>query len=76
MFGDEGLSFTSGSVFCGFIEVAFWDGSILKRRRREERVGVAVLLDKTLGDNPEDLSPDFTDGVDSPVTWLVQGLVR
>ena len=34
-----------------------------------------MLGDETLRDEPEDLSPDFADGVDTPVTRLVEGLV-
>ena len=69
--GDEGLASNSGAV-----EVARGYGAVLERSRGEEVLCVPVLLDEALGDDPEDLSPDFTDGVDTPVAGLVEGLVH
>lgn len=60
---------------CGAIEVAFRDGTVLQGCRREQAFGVSVNVDEALGHDPEDLSPDFTDGVDTPVAWLVKSLV-
>jgi hypothetical protein len=68
--GNEGLASDSGAV-----EVARGDGAVLERSRRIEAICVPVLLDEALGDDPKDLSPDFTDGVDTPVAWLVKSLV-
>ena len=69
--GDERLASNSGAV-----EVARGYGAVLERSRGEEVLCVSVLLNEALGDDPEDLSPDFTDGVDTPVAGLVEGLVR
>jgi hypothetical protein len=57
----------------GAVEVAFGDGTISKRRGWVNVVAETVLLDKALRDDPEDLRPDFTDGVDTEVS--VEGLV-
>ena len=57
------------------VEVAFGDGSVLERLGREEVVGETVLLDQLLGDDPEQLCPDFADRVQASVPRLVQGLV-
>ena len=57
------------------IEVTCGDGTILERSRGEEIVRVTVLLDELLGHDPQDLSPDFTNSMDAPVSWFVEGLV-
>lgn len=76
VYGNEGLGDAVSIVFPRPVEIASGDGAVLPGQRREEGVREPVLLDEFIGDNPEDLSPDFTDGVDAPVTWAVEGLVR
>jgi hypothetical protein len=76
MLGDERLGGTVDLELAGSVEVARGDGAIFLDQRREEGIRELVLLDEFLGDNPEDLSPDLTNGVHTPVTRLVQGLVR
>lgn len=63
-------------TFAFTVEVTRWDGSVLTRCGRVELVRVSVLVDEFLRHDPEELSPDFTDGVDTPVAGLVKGLVR
>lgn len=75
MLGDERFGSTVDLVFAGAVEVTGWDGTILFGQRREECVREFVFLDEFLGDNPEDLSPDLANGVHTPVTRLVEGLV-
>lgn len=75
MLGDEGQPLAEGVDLLGAVEVACGDGAVFEGLGWEERFGVAVLLDETLGDNPEDLSPDFSDGVYTPVAGLIQSLV-
>lgn len=69
MLGDE------RTLLIRTIEVTCWDGTILKRSRREEIVRVTVLLDELVGHDPQDLSPDFTNSMDAPISWLVERLV-
>jgi len=57
------------------IEVTCRDGSILERCGREEVVRVTVLLDELLGHDPQHLCPNFTNSMNAPVSWLVEGLV-
>ena len=74
--GNERLGGTVDLVFAGAVEVTSGDGAIFFGQRREEGIRELVLLDEFLGDNPKDLSPDLTNGVHTPVTRLVEGLVR
>ena len=67
---------TVNLILAGSVEVTGGDSAILLDQRREEGFRETVLLDEFVGDDPEDLSPDFTNGVHTPVTWLVEGLVR
>jgi hypothetical protein len=69
MLGDE------RALLVNAIEVTSGDGAVPKRSRREEFFRVTVFLDELLGYDPEDLGPYFTNGVDTPVSWLVEGLV-
>ena len=62
-------------VLARAVEVALGHGPVRERLRREEVVDEAVLLDQALGDDPEDLRPDLTDGVDTPVAGRVESLV-
>lgn len=73
--GDEGQLLAEGVDLLGAVEVACGDAAVFEGLGWEERLRVAVLLDEALGDDPEDLSPDFSDGVYAPVAWLIQGLV-
>lgn len=57
------------------IEITERDSAILGRGRREEILSEAVFLNKLLRDDPEDLSPDFTNGVDTPISRLIESLV-
>jgi hypothetical protein len=57
------------------IEVTCGNGTVLERSRREQLVRVTVLLDELLGHDPQNLSPDFTNSMDTPVSWLVERLV-
>ena len=74
--GNERLGGTVGFVLARSVEVASGDRPILLGQWREEGVRESVFLDESLGGNPEDLSPDLADGVHTPVTWLVESLVR
>ena len=76
MLGNERLGVTVDLVFAGAVEVTSGDGAVLPGQRWEESVRESVLLDELLGDDPEDLSPDLANGVDTPITGLVEGLVR
>ena len=73
--GNKRFGRTIGLVFAGSVKVTGGDGAIFLNQRREEGIREPVLFDKFIGDNPEDLSPDFSNGVYTPVTWLVEGLV-
>jgi hypothetical protein len=73
--GYERLSLASRGVLSRPIEVALRYGSVLEGCRREQRVHIAMLIDEALRDDPEDLSPDFANGVHTPVTRLVESLV-
>jgi len=75
VFGNEWLGVTVDLIFAGAVKVTSGDGTIRFSQRREKCVRESVLLDELLGDNPEDLSPDLTNGVDTPVTRTVEGLV-
>ena len=76
MFGNERFPFASSGVFRRPVEVTLWDGSVVERCRWEQSVDIAVLVDEPLRHNPEDLSPDFADGMDTPVIGFnVQCLV-
>ena len=72
---NERLGATVDIVIDGSVEVPSRDGAIVFRHRGEEGIRESVLLDKVLGDNPENLSPDLADGVYTPVTWFVEGFV-
>lgn len=74
--GHKGLLLAECIILLGTIEVALGNCAIGKRFRREEGVRVSVLGNETLGDDPEDLSPNFTNGVHTPVTRLIESLVR
>ena len=74
--GDKGLRLAVRKVFTWTVEIAFWDGAVLKRLGGEEVIREAMLLDKPLGHNPKNLRPDLANRVDTPVTGLVKGLVR
>ena len=74
--GNERLGGTAGIVLARSVEVASGDGAIFFSQRGEEGVGESVFVDEFLGDDPEHLGPDLADGVHTPVTWLVEGLVR
>ena len=75
MLGYQRFTLASSSVLCWPVEVALRDGTILERKRREQRIGIAVLGNQALRDDPEDLSPNFTNGVHTPVTRLIESLV-
>ena len=75
MLGHERLGLALRGELLLAVEVTLGDGAVLERLGREEVVDEAVLLDEALGDDPEDLRPDFADGVDTPVAGLVEGLV-
>jgi len=57
------------------VEIAEGNGAVLECGGREECSGEPVLGDELLLDDPEDLGPDFTDGVNTPVTSSVEDLV-
>ena len=69
MLGDERI------LLIRTIEVTYWDGTVFERSGREKVVRVTVLLDELLGHDPQDFSPHFTNSMDAPVSWLVEGLV-
>jgi hypothetical protein len=71
VFGNKRLLALSGAV-----EVTNRNRSVFRRFGGIQVVREAVLLDEALRDDPEDLGPDFTDGMDTPVTRLVESLVR
>lgn len=70
------LLFARSCVLHRFVEVSLWDGTIFKGRRRKQRIDITVLGDETLGHDPENLSPDLANGMDTPVTRFVKCLVR
>ena len=74
--GYKGLLLAERIILLRTVEVTHRDGTISERLRREQGVGVSVLGNETLGDDPEDLSPNFTNGVHTPVTRLIERLVR
>jgi hypothetical protein len=59
----------------GDVEVALGDNTVGTRLGWEEGLTPSVLGDQLLLDDPEDLSPDFADGVYTPVAGLVESLV-
>lgn len=71
MFRHQGLSSR-----CWAVEVAYRDGTIFQGFGREQVVGKSVFLDEAVHDSPENLGPDFTYGVDTPVPGTVKCLVR
>jgi hypothetical protein len=73
--GHQRLLFARCRVFTCAVELALGDRAILKRLGREKRLRVFVLLDQALGNSPENLRPDFTDGVHTPVARLIERLV-
>ena len=73
--GDQRLLVAKDVDLLRAVEVTNRDRAISERSGRVEAVRETVLGDETLRDDPEDLSPDFTDGVDTPVAGLVEGLV-
>ena len=75
MLRNERFGVTVDLVFTGAVEVTSGDGAVRFSQRREEGVRESVLLDEFLGDNPEDLSPDLTNGMDTPVARTVESLV-
>ena len=74
--GHERLLLASSVELARAVELADGNGAVRERRRGVECVGVSVLGDQALRDDPEDLRPDFADGVNAPVAGLVEGLVR
>ena len=76
MLGNEGFGVAVDLVFTSAVKVTSRDGTVRLSQRREECIRKPVLLDELLGDNPEDLSPDLTNSVDTPVTRTVEGFVR
>ena len=75
--GNESLGRTVDLVFAWMVEVTGGiDNAVLVGRRREECGRESVLLDEFIGDNPKDLSPDFTNAVHFPVIRVVEGRVR
>lgn len=75
MFGDQRLRLSSGSELLRAVEITDWDGTILERLGREESVGETILFDQLLSNDEEALSPNFSDGVNAPVSRLVESLV-
>ena len=76
MLGNERFGVAVHLVFASAVKVTSGDGAVRFSHRREECIRKSVLLDELLGDNPEDLSPDLTNSVDTPVTRTVEGFVR
>jgi hypothetical protein len=74
MLGNQ-RSYAFRTRFLGSVEVTLGNGAILKRLRREQGVGEAMLRDELLRKDPKNLRPDFTNSMDTPVTWLIKGLV-
>lgn len=60
----------------GPVEITLGDGAVGQSLGREERFAETVLVDQLMRHDPEDLSPDFADGVNTPVSGPVEGLVR
>jgi uncharacterized protein YecE (DUF72 family) len=58
------------------VEVTERNRAVFERGGWEERLREAVLLDQALGNNPENLSPHFADGVNAPVLGPIERLVR
>ena len=58
MLGNERLAHDLRTV-----KVADGHSAVFEGLRGEESIGVTVLLNHALRDDPEDLGPNFTDGV-------------
>ena len=74
MFRNEGLRLSRS------VDRLFEGGSIVVVGfrgvgRGEQGFGESVLGNQVLRHDEQELSPDFTNGVDTPVSWLVEGLV-
>ena len=65
-----------GFTRCWAVKVACRDGTVFQGLGREQIVGKSVLLDETVHDSPENLGPDFTYSMDTPVPRTVECLVR
>ena len=57
-------------------KVSIRNRTVRKRQGRVERVRISVLLDQTVGSDPEDLCPHFANGVYTPVSRRVESLVH
>lgn len=68
--------FTIEIVLGGTIKVAIRNNAVDIRLRRVQSLGVAMFLDEDLAGDPKYLSPDFTNGMNTPISWIVKGLVR
>ena len=73
--GNQRLGLARRSVLQRSVEVTFRDRAIFKRKRREQRVRVTVLSNQAVGNDPKNFSPNFANGVNTPVTRFIQGLV-
>ena len=73
--GNERFRSAVDFIFARSVEVTGRNRTILFDQRREEGFRKPVVLDEFIGNNPEDLGPDFTNGMHTPVTWLVESLV-
>jgi hypothetical protein len=58
------------------VKVADGNRAVFEGKRREERLDKAMLFDQPLRNNPKYLCPDLADCVNSPVSGLVECLVR
>ena len=73
--GYQGLLVASSVVLLRAVEVTSRDRTVSGRGRREQALRETVLRDEAVRNDPQHFSPDFTDGVDTPVAGLVEGLV-
>ena len=63
------------SCHIGTVEIAMWNRSIFERGGRVQVIRVSMFLNQFLRHNPENLSPDFSNCMHAPVSWLVKSLV-
>ena len=57
------------------IEVACGHSAVFQRLRREQVLRVSMFLDKALQHGPQNLSPNFTNSVDTPIPGIVKSLI-
>ena len=57
------------------VEVTGWHSAIFQWFRREQILRVSVFLNEYLQHGPQDLGPDFTDSMNTPIPGIVKNLI-